>query len=306
MKAIITVGISASGKSTFAKEWISNGDIVQRMDATFARNRVEVNRDNIRRELVEQDGRGWSWSKWNWKREKEVTVIANALIANAAMAKLDVIVSDTNLNVDKRGHMVELLESYGYVVEIKEFPITLEEAWKRDASRVDGVGYSVIARQYDQWLENSDRKKYVADITKPKCILVDIDGTLAHMNGKRGAFEWHNVGRDDVDEMVRMVVNMFSRAHSDNHVIVLSGRDGVCEPETNKWLIDNGVFFDSLIMRTPDDMRKDTIVKEEIFWRDIADNYNVQFVIDDRPSVCRMWRELGVKTFQVGNPHIEF
>ncbi len=53
-------------------------------------------------------------------------------------------------------------------------------------------------------------------------------------------------------------------------------------------------------------MRKDTIVKEEIFWRDIADNYNVQFVIDDRPSVARMWRELGLKVFQVGDPHIEF
>lgn len=23
-------------------------------------------------------------------------------------------------------------------------------------------------------------------------------------------------------------------------------------------------------------------------------------------SVCRMWRELGLKVFQVGNPHIEF
>lgn len=53
-------------------------------------------------------------------------------------------------------------------------------------------------------------------------------------------------------------------------------------------------------------MRKDTIIKEELFWKPIADNYNVQFVLDDRLSVCRMWRDLGIKVLQVGNPHIEF
>ena len=71
-------------------------------------------------------------------------------------------------------------------------------------------------------------------------------------------------------------------------------------------MLEHGIGASALFMRAPGDMRKDTIVKEEIFWRDIADNFNVQFVVDDRPSVCRMWRELGLKVLQVGNPHIEF
>lgn len=292
-KAIVSVGISASGKSTDAMKWCI-------VDPT---NRVEVNRDNIRKQLVEADGGVFSWPKWNWKREGEVTSIADGLISYASLNNKDIYISDTNLNAKYRKPLITFLKKLGFEVEIREFPITLEEAWKRDAARKDGVGHSVIAKQYGEWLEYIGRKKYVPDVTKPKCILVDIDGTLAHMNGKRGAFEWDKVGLDDVDKMVKGLVNS---TDFNWDVIVLSGRDGVCESLTRTWLVYNDIIFRKLIMRTPNDMRKDTIVKEEIFWRDIADNYNVQYVIDDRPSVCRMWRELGLKVFQVGDPHVEF
>jgi hypothetical protein len=125
------------------------------------------------------------------------------------------------------------------------------------------------------------------------------------MDGKRGAFEWSRVGEDSVDNSVKLVVDLIS-ANTGIKVILLSGRDGVCKPETIQWLEDNGIWYWELHMRTPNDQRKDTIVKEEMFWGFIANNYNVQFVIDDRPAVCRMWRELGLKTFQAGDPHVEF
>ena len=54
-------------------------------------------------------------------------------------------------------------------------------------------------------------------------------------------------------------------------------------------------------------MRKDTTVKEEIFWDSIADKYNVVAVIDDRPSVVRMWYDIGIPNVVcVGNPWEEF
>lgn len=303
--AILTRGISASGKSTFAREWVKEMTRREVNGVMCVLPRVEVNRDDIRRELTEKDGKVFTWDKWNWKREGEVTTIATAKIMEAVENGFDVIVSDTNLNEGRLKNMILDFESHGYHVTVKDFPITLEEAWKRDAKRENGVGHSVIASQYEQWLKVYGRKTYVADKTKPKCILVDIDGTLAHMNGKRGAFEWDKVGVDDVDPHVRTLLELFWN-DTECYIIVLSGRDGVSREKTEDWLKDNLVSYDQLIMRTPNDMRKDTFVKEEIFWRDIADNYNVQFVIDDRPSVCRMWRELGLKTFQVGNPHIEF
>lgn len=288
-KAIVTVGISASGKSTFADEWMAAGT-----------NRVRIERDLVRKALVEADGREWSWDKWNWKREGEVSAIINRRI-EACAGTHDIILSDTNLHAGRRKTLVKWLESLGFEVEVKEFNVAIEEAWKRDAKRANGVGHSVIAKQYEQNLENSTRRRYVADTSKPRCILVDIDGTAAHMNGKRGAFEWDKVSLDVPDEAVRMLTQCVLA-----DVIALSGRDGVCEPDTRQWLVDHGFRFHELFMRAPNDMRKDTIVKEEIFWRDVADNYNVLFAIDDRPSVARMWRELGVKVFQVGNPHIEF
>ena len=303
LQALLTVGVSASGKSTFADEWIKKGNLVFADGQPAGRDRVEINRDAVRKQLVEADGKEFTWKNWKWKRESEVTAIIKDAIRTAKKNGCNIIVSDTNLNPKTRKDMTTLLNSHGYEVSIKEFPITLEEAWARDAARKNGVGHSVIAKQYDEWLKYIGRKTYVADVTKPSCILVDIDGTLAHMNGKRGAFEWNKVGIDDVDEHVKSIVNMIPET---TMVIVLSGRDGVCQPETEKWLEDNVIRYDRLIMRIPNDMRKDTVVKEEIFWRDIANNYNVQFVIDDRPSVCRMWREIGLKVFQVGNPHVEF
>lgn len=295
MKAVVTVGISASGKSTHAAELVKQGY-------------VEANRDNIRRAMFAKNNPNtpFRWSKWNWKLEGKVTDAQIDVITGAYEAGKNVIVSDTNLSAKTRNALVSRLKAHGYEVEIKEFPIALEVAWERDAARENGVGHSVIAKQYQDWLAYKGKpNEYVCpDDRFTKCILVDIDGTLAHMNGKRGAFEWHNVGRDDVDEQVRFLVNAVP---GDVVVIVMSGRDEVCRAETEEWLDRHGILFDALFMRKEGDMRKDTIVKRELFDEHIRQGHNVQFVIDDRPSVCRMWRdELGLKVFQVGDPHVEF
>jgi predicted kinase len=55
-----------------------------------------------------------------------------------------------------------------------------------------------------------------------------------------------------------------------------------------------------LLMRKRGDMRKDTIVKREIWDASLAGKYNVLCAIDDRPSVCRMWRyDVGLLVMQV-------
>jgi predicted kinase len=64
-KAILTVGISASGKSTWAAEHIYNNP-----------NTVEINRDNIRAAVhYHKTKTEFSWTTWNRKWEKEVTEI---------------------------------------------------------------------------------------------------------------------------------------------------------------------------------------------------------------------------------------
>lgn len=86
MIAIICVGISASGKSTYADKWLSENT-----------NCMEINRDNIRKKLVLQSGKEWKWSNWDWSRESEVTEICNEDIQFAANSEFDIIISDTKL-----------------------------------------------------------------------------------------------------------------------------------------------------------------------------------------------------------------
>jgi len=52
-------------------------------------------------------------------------------------------------------------------------------------------------------------------------------------------------------------------------------------------------------MRAAGDMRKDAIVKAEIFDREIRHRWDVTAVFDDRQQVVRMWRSLGLTVFAV-------
>jgi hypothetical protein len=52
-------------------------------------------------------------------------------------------------------------------------------------------------------------------------------------------------------------------------------------------------------MRHTKDLRKDSIVKGEIYDSVIAPNYNVFFVLDDRNQVVDFWRSKGLTCFQV-------
>ena len=47
-------------------------------------------------------------------------------------------------------------------------------------------------------------------------------------------------------------------------------------------------------MRKEGDVRKDTVIKEELFWEHIAPHYNVLVAFDDRPCVVDMWHDVGI------------
>lgn len=215
----------------------------------------------------------------------------------------DVIVSDTNLNTGRRNDLISSLKARGYDVEIKDFPVSYEEAVKRDLVRPNSVGSDVIAKQWKQWNEYIGLQQYTpVDPRYTKCVIVDIDGTIAH-RGDRGAFVWDKVHLDTIDYAVKMIINNLPETVI---VIALSGRDGCCYDATAKWLDDNDVRVDHLLMRAAGDMRKDSIIKAEIFWKDIAPKYNVIFAIDDRPSIVNLWNDIGVKVFAVGDQRISF
>lgn len=306
-KAWITIGVSASGKSTWAKEFTKS------FINEFGGPIWEVNRDNFRRKILidrglqPDDEDGVRWTSWKWSWEKLVNDLIEERLQQILSKEQALIVSDTNLNPKYRTPLIQRLKDAGYEVEIVEFPISFKEACERDAARINGVGVSVIAKQMDEWTryltEEGRFRKFVPNDELPNAIICDIDGTLAHMVD-RGPFEWDKVITDEVDPAVRALLDAMNTP--ENIIILLSGRDSVCENQTREWLEMHGVDYNFLFMRKLGDMRPDVVVKSEIFWKSIDGNFNPIMVIDDRPVICRMWRDMGLKVFQVGNPYIEF
>ena len=300
MKAYITVGCSASGKSTFALSLAMQSDI------------VICERDVFREQITKELGHNINenlWKNWNWKLEKEVDKLVNDTINNAVESKTDIVISDTNLNVDRRLTLERKLKDLGYIVEKHIFGanLNLTELWNRDLNRKNSVGHSVIAKQYKEF-----RKQYpkytLSDVSdKAKCVIFDIDGTLADMHN-RTPFEWSKVGNDKYNDVL---FTSLEALHDEGYaIIIMSGRDEVCRTETMNWLLNGFVNKEiqyELYMRKEKDQRKDSIIKAELFFIYVDGVYQVEAVFDDRPSVIRdVWMELGLKVYSCGNPHIEF
>lgn len=290
---VLCVGISASGKSTFAKELVDTQGF------------VEVNRDNARFTLFCEGVQDWGRYKFSKAKEEEVTAYCLYSFQEAVDLGKDVVVSDTNLKQKYHDDWKHLALNFGYEFEVKYFPIALEEAWKRDERRTNSVGRDVIARQWKDWLEITNHQKYVPNDNLPRCVVVDVDGTLAEMYN-RGPFDWAKVGQDKVRLHVIELLEAYIHRYPSVSIVVVSGRDGSCEQETRKWLLENGVFFDELYMRNPGDSRKDSIVKDEILTCNIAPKYNILFWIDDRPQVVRMLKDKGVNVVDVSKDYVEF
>lgn len=304
MRAIITVGVSCSGKSTFA-DWMCNGSL-DHWDEHW----VEINRDTIRFTQVKPGG-DWNTYKFNKANERKVTELALSKFKWAADNKKNIIISDTNLNASTRQGWIDRLEDAGYQVEIKEFEVTFEEAIKRDRKRHNGVGHAVIWKQLQKWDEYKGRRIYIPDESKPSAILCDIDGTVADHEGIRSPFDWSKVGKDklrtEIADMVKGYANA-DRCPLGKPIVFLSGRDGSCYKETMEWLEDH--FYEQefvLFMREAGDTRKDYIIKEELFWKHVEPNWNIKAVFDDRPQVVRLWHRLKLtNVICVGDPWNEF
>jgi predicted kinase len=280
LKLILTKGLPASGKTTWAKEYI------HKYPQT-----ANICKDDLR----------WQLAATN-KREKRIIKVRDLLTEHYLGEGYSVIWSDTNLNPLHHHRAKELADKYGAELTIEDFThISLAECIKRDLVRPNSVGQTAIEQMYYDYLDRPNTPP-VYDPQLPDCYLVDVDGTLAH-NISRSPFNWQKVGEDALDVGV---ANLVTQLVKDREILILSGRSSVCRDETIAWLAQHQIKYTNLFMREETDSRPDEIIKQEIYVEQIRDRYNVLGVIDDRPKVCRMWRKLGLSVFQVGNPDYEF
>ena len=134
-------------------------------------------------------------------------------------------------------------------------------------------------------------------------IIVDVDGTLAQMNG-RHPFEWEKVNTDLVRPHIKLLTQVYAK--QGYKIIILTGRDGIAFDDTVNWLEANNIIFDQVFIRPEGDCRKDFVVKKEIYYNNIAPFYNVHLVVDDRPQVIREWLRLGLPVINANPCDREF
>ena len=134
---------------------------------------------------------------------------------------------------------------------------------------------------------------------KNKCILVDVDGTLAKMKrgpGERSPYDWHRVNEDQPNRPIINLVNTLCDVYT---IIILTGRDGIALEDTKKWLKEYGVYYDEIYIRPEGNTQKDSIIKHNIYVNHILPHYDVEFVLDDRDQVVNLWRSIGLTCLQV-------
>ena len=284
-------GLPASGKSTWAKEKINENS-----------NYIRINKDDIRESIT---------GKWTSKKEKIVISIRNSLIKTGISLGKNVIIDDTNLNPKHEQSLKTLAQELGVEFEINDsfLKVPVEECVERDIKRDKSVGYKVIYKMYYDYLYQDPSKKIVNSPSKKRrCVICDIDGTLAHNYGGRNIYDLTRVKEDTPDPLVCAVLDGLDSTFGIDYldIIIVSGREDDCRKETEEWLYHNMIPYKALYMRKSGDKRDDAIVKEEIYKEFIEPEYCVLGVIDDRNKVVRMWEKLGVKVMKVGGLYNEF
>jgi predicted kinase len=287
-KVILTKGLPGSGKDFWAT------GMMEKHPGRFKR----VNKDMIRA-MVDN-------SVFSPQYEKLVIQIRDLVIERALRAGYDVIVSDTNLHPKHERHIRSLVNGKA-TVEVVYLDVDVQVCVDRDAKREGRahVGEKVIrgmAKDWEKWKHEDtsialpEQEVIEFNPALPTAIMCDLDGTLAHMTN-RSPYEWKRCIEDTCDEAVKETLWLFHEAGY--QIVLMSGRDAECRAETEQWLKNNHVYYDALFMRPEGDMRKDSIIKRELFDAHVRGKYNILFVLDDRNQVVDEWRLMGLKCFQV-------
>lgn len=311
----ITRGLPGCGKTVLARQMVDGVDPRGSL--------VRVNRDDLRRMMLPSDYRAP-------ERDLEYTVTRaqHAMIGTLLHSGRDVICDDTNLSARHVRALLEVAVQAGANWSILDMThVPLEVCIHRDSLRegAEHVGEVVIHRMHSQFIAQhhgkplpvpdapfvADRDPYadVEPYTVPvgaarRVVLVDLDGTLALMNG-RSPYDETRVEEDEPN--IPVIETLAGLVAVGLMPVFLSGRTSGCRAATLNWLRrhvlpaigwrDNASI--ELHMRAVGDQRPDHVVKLQMFDDLIRGCYDVAVALDDRDQVVKLWRRLGITCLQV-------
>jgi predicted kinase len=300
-KLTLLRGLPGSGKSTE----------VQRMQMTVGGS--NLGRDVIRDILFTRQGQRFSRAQ-----ENEVTETQRDLVARALRNGTNVYVDEMLL---KSAYLRKWIEFAGaeaaeyQIVDLTNVPLQTCLAQNKMRPHEKWVPEDVIRDLHRRFIHKqpyplpvpelhvTDGKRfalgaipqYSPDPTKPEAVMVDLDGTFAII-GDRSPYAGELCAVDLPRHFLHRLVKML---HANGvRIIFCSGRNDKARSATNQWIFKHtgmvAEFDYDLLMRADGDGRKDSIVKLELFWRQIAPHFNVLAVFDDRQQVVDAWRSVGL------------
>jgi len=135
MFVIATIGLPASGKSTWAKH------LVRRSNGTVKR----INKDDLRAML--------DAGEWSAENEALVEIARNALIESFLSRGFSVVCDDTNFHPSHIATFEGFAVRYKARFILEDFrDVPLEECIRRDGLRDDSVGETVIRSMHARYM----------------------------------------------------------------------------------------------------------------------------------------------------------
>ena len=295
LQILILIGAPGSGKSTFARYFL-------RSEENWMR-------------LCRDDFRTMQFSAGNMSNNEErlIADMIDAAVETLLLKRYNVLLDATHCRKEYIDHYIE---RFNHLADIsfKLFDVDVATLAERCEKRFKSTGKSISLSTIKKFVKDlevlknefdfasrpkTNRQAPVAtqDANLPKAILCDLDGTLALMRD-RNPYDATHCDEDDLNEPVAIVLrNFYSNGYQ---ILLISGREDRFYNPTVRFLEKHTISYHQLWMRKTADLRKDAIIKREIFDAEIAGKYFIEFVLDDRNQVVEMWRkELNLPCFQV-------
>lgn len=126
---LFLMGLPASGKSTFAKEYCEKNPNYKR-----------INKDELRIELGNEP--------YSREFEDKVLTVQRERGLQYLKEGFSIIVDDTNFAPKHKNYWQQIASEHSYYFDIKVFPTSITECIRRDEARENSVGREVIINMY--------------------------------------------------------------------------------------------------------------------------------------------------------------
>lgn len=287
---LVMVGVSGSGKSTYARSILKENPKA-----------VRVNRDTIRMCLFgyTEETLQEHYQKKNINQLEELVTKTEYNMIETLLQDNNtelIIIDDTNLQKSIINKFCNTFSGYKFTFKLIESLRDSASSLNKELIKKQNIKLKTLKKNFKfETIVPIPSPVLVQNKELPKAIVCDLDGTLCLMHN-RNPHEYNKVKEDLLCEQVKNTLEALKAFGY--KIIIATGRPKEAEKDSKEWLDNYCIEYDSFYCRAKNDFRKDFVVKQEM-WEDMIKKYYIEFMLDDRDQVVKHSRDCGFKVFQV-------